>query len=711
MLERIGNILKYTFLICILCIIFTACESEHTESLLAESHKYSPERQKHISDADNEQCICEQIGENDYKIILYDKANNEVWSQVYTDMRIPPWVERITDTIWEVGVSVGSPARYTFYFDAETAEISDTYFNAILFGDKYIAYMEDDVIGADTITLTMTDIFKEDILHQEIERDFSVLADPMSAVKSVELVDDVTVRLEYYAGEEMTLVSEAIELKDPLLLLKDGNIKQITGFGFGDAFNYDIYEIAGYTYSINDGSRTQLYRLKNGKMDNFNFCFNGKGNRFSGVIAYDGYFCGIKIDEDTMDKVVPVLGEPDEYQDGDSSGQIAVYRFTEAALMLDLGGNDVINRIEYAANDGIADADLDEPTEFETALQGNFDYVETIYYWETGEDKVFTSHNHDDYDADKIPQFIEDYLKKQGTYKEKPDGITYTYFTRDEDLNGSYVEYYEVERKYSFVFHVWGEYWVDPEAGTSEWLEDVYCATVTLDEESREGNLIHTYDAGRGITNEELYDEWGTKMSDVSYEYLSDIPFPFITEYWNLDTHYDLVHSALCREQKAWFYKEQAEFDADGRFIRYNGNINPRDYKEYFPYPCTCIYDASGRLEAIREELQDYDIEMGWGWWDDAVDYSGQMEFNYEKSGQLSTVEYLRSSYMHGSYDSSGTIYYDGEGRMIDNSHYVTHGGDSHIYLYKEDSDKPWVCLNWCSFVPGFESIYIYEQD
>lgn len=709
MLGRIGDTLKYTLLICTLCIFFTACGSGHTAGVLADGHKYFVEKQKYSSDADNEQCICEQIGENEYKITLYDEAYNEVFSQVYSDMRIPPWVERITDTIWEVGVSVGSPARYTFYFDAETAEISDTYFNAILFGDKYIAYMEDDVIGADTITLTLTDIFKEDILHQEIERDFSVLADPMSAVKSVELVDDVTVRLEYYAGEEMTLVSEAIELKDPLLLLKDGNIKQITGFGFGDAFNYDIYEIAGYTYSINDGSRTQLYRLKNGKMDNFNFCFNGKGKRFSGVIAYDGYFCGIKIDEDTMDKVVPVLGEPDEYQDGDSSGQIAVYRFTEAALMLDLGGNDVINRIEYAANDGIADADLDEPTEFETALQDDFDYVETIYYWEVGQDKVFTSHNHDDYDADKIPQFIEDYLKEQGTYKEEPDGITY--FIQDEDLNGSYVEYYEVERKYSFVFHVWGEYWIDPEAGTSEWLEDIYCATVTLDEESREGNLIHTYDAGRGITNEELYDAWGTKMSDVSYEYLSDIPFPFITEYWNLDTHYDLVHSALCREQKAWFYKEQAEFDADGRFIRYNGNINPRDYKEYFPYPCTCIYDASGRLEAIREELQDYDIEMGWGWWDDAVDYSGQMEFNYEKSGQLSTVEYLRSSYMHGSYDSSGTIYYDGEGRMIDNSHYVTHGGDSHIYLYKEDSDKPWACLNWCSFVPGFETIYIYEQD
>ena len=504
-------------------------------------------------------------------------------------------------------------------------------------------------------------------------------------------------------GEKMTTVSETAKSESPLFLLKEGNIKQITGFAFGDAFDYDVFEIAGYSIHGENGEDSYwFYRLKNGEIDNVYFCFNGKGNRFSGVFAYDGYLCGIEIDEDTMDKVIPVLGEPDEYTDiGDR--QKATYYFEEAILALEVDENKVINRVEYMAAEGIADVVSDKPTEFDAALHDDFDHTETIYYWEVGRDKVFTIHNDDDYDADGIPQFIEDYLTEQGTYKEEPDGIAYI---PDGD---SYVEYYVVDKKRSFVFHAWGDYWIDYEAGISAYMEDVYCATVTLDEESKAGNLIYTYDADRGIMKEDLYDEWGMKMSSISYEYLPHVPFPFITEYWNVDSSYELIHSALCREQKAWFYKEQAEFDADGKFIQYNGSINLEDGKEYLPYPCTCIYDAKGRLEAIQEELQEEDIERDWGWWDEDIDYSGQIEFHYEGNNRLSTVEYFRSSYTHGTYDSSGTIYYDEKGRMLYNDHYVTHGGDSHIYLYDGDAGKPWACLNWCSFVPGFESIYIYE--
>ena len=505
--------------------------------------------------------------------------------------------------------------------------------------------------------------------------------------------------------KEMTVMSETTEPQSPLFLLKDGNIKQITGFEFGDAFDYDAFRIAGYSVKGISGDVLYLfYQLKNGGIDNVSFCFNGKGNRFSGIFANDGYLCGIEIDEDTMDKVIPVLGEPDEYADL-RDGQTATYFFKEAILVLNIDGNKVINRIEYMAAEGIADAISEEPTEFEAALQNDFDYVETIYYWEVGQDKAFNIHNDDDYDADRIPQYIENYLTEQGTYKEEPDGIVYI---QDGDF---YVEYYVSDKKRSFVFHVWGDYWIDYEAGISAYLEDVYCTTVTLDEESRAGSLICRYDSGQGIMNEDLYDAWGMKMSSISYEYLSHVPFPFITEYWNVDTGYDLIHSALCREQKTWFYKEQAEFDADGKFVRYNGSINLEDGKEYLSYPCICIYDAQGRLEAIQEELQEYDIEMEWGWWDEDIDYSGQIEFRYEENGQISTVEYFRSSYTHGTYDSSGTIYYDEKGRMIYNDHYVTHGGDSHIYLYDGDANKPWACLNWCSFVPGFESVYVYERD
>ena len=153
-----------------------------------------------------------KIGDVEYEITLYDKVHNEVFSEVYPEVS---WVKKITDNVCEIGVSFGSPVRYTFYFDTETAEMSNVYFNAKLFGDRYIAYMEDDVNGADTYTLILTDIFERGILHQEIVRDFSfnVIADPMSVITSVEMIDDKTIRLKYFEGEDMTDVSEIIELE------------------------------------------------------------------------------------------------------------------------------------------------------------------------------------------------------------------------------------------------------------------------------------------------------------------------------------------------------------------------------------------------------------------------------------------------------------------------------------------------------------------
>ena len=188
---------------------------EEIETMDEESDTVSSDSDKNfykVSDIKNGQGSIEQIGDKEYRVILYDKNHNEVFSEDYSYMRMPPWFTMITDNIWEIGISVGSPARYTFYFDTETAEISNIYFNAKVFGDKYIAYMDFDVISADEITLTLTDIFDKGILHQEVMRNFTVCADPMSAILSVEMIDDTNIRLEYWKGTDYTKVSETIEL-------------------------------------------------------------------------------------------------------------------------------------------------------------------------------------------------------------------------------------------------------------------------------------------------------------------------------------------------------------------------------------------------------------------------------------------------------------------------------------------------------------------
>lgn len=60
--------------------------------------------------------------------------------------------------------------------------------------------------------MILTDIFEEGILYQEIYRDFSETADPMSAILDIKLEDETHVRLEYCEGKAYTDVNEVVEL-------------------------------------------------------------------------------------------------------------------------------------------------------------------------------------------------------------------------------------------------------------------------------------------------------------------------------------------------------------------------------------------------------------------------------------------------------------------------------------------------------------------
>lgn len=141
-----------------------------------------------------------------YQLILYDKEHKEVLSEHYPENM---WIDGVSEDILEIGISVGNPGNYTYYFDKETVEISETFFDAILVGDEYIVYMKDDDERKER-TLIISDIFKEGILEKEITRDFSKTEEPMSAIISVEMIDSENIRLEYYKGETFTIESEIV---------------------------------------------------------------------------------------------------------------------------------------------------------------------------------------------------------------------------------------------------------------------------------------------------------------------------------------------------------------------------------------------------------------------------------------------------------------------------------------------------------------------
>lgn len=145
--------------------------------------------------------LCRELSEG-YELILYDRKNKEVFSTMYP---CEPWVENITNDIWEIGVSTGSPSRYVFYFDRETANFSDTFFNPILVDNRYVAYMEED-------KLILMDIFREGILYKEISRNYSKMADPILAIESIEVLESGDIQLQYYEGDDIELVSEIIDI-------------------------------------------------------------------------------------------------------------------------------------------------------------------------------------------------------------------------------------------------------------------------------------------------------------------------------------------------------------------------------------------------------------------------------------------------------------------------------------------------------------------
>lgn len=490
-------------------------------------------------------------------------------------------------------------------------------------------------------------------------------------------------------------------------LLKSGDTKELVGYAFGDEIDYEAFEISGSTKG------TELYRLKEPGCDRLNFFFDGKGKGFSGLcIFWEGSFFGINLGEDTLESLISIFGEPNTNRAGeDENEKYAVWNFEQSDMTARiLDGK--IRGMEYVAAEGIADreAKAESLTDFGKDIREDSDYAESIYNWSAygsvSKGTYAIYHPYDEgYDENQVGAFVKNYLLSQEITKRTPDGISYN------QQGYPFVEYYmdEAKQQYCFVVHLWADYWIDYEKGTSRYRDAVYCTTHILDEDSRVGSLIYSDDAKKNVTHERLYDAYGNRMSDISYESIPGVPFPFITDYWNLNTGYELIKEVLCRNHKTWFYKEQALFDENGKFIRYNGAINEEDWKEYLPYPCTCVYDADGRLEAVEEELQPYDIEMGWGEWEEGIDYSGQLKFGYDDNGVINTVDYFRSSYSHGTTDSSGSIEYDKEGRMIYNSYYITHGSDSRIYLYEAGASRPWVCFNWCSFAPGFENIYLFR--
>lgn len=182
------------------------------------------------------QSVIERLADDEYKINIIVAHT----SLVYDGFPKAPSVCQVGKNLLEVSISVGSPARYTFYIDKEDARESDTYFNPILVGDKYVAYMEEG-------KLIISDIFytdqQEDLLYMTIVRDFTKTADPISAIVGIELIDSENIELTYLTGEDYTEVTEIIPITKDMDTEPTGITDSPRELNINNPYFYDKEEI------------------------------------------------------------------------------------------------------------------------------------------------------------------------------------------------------------------------------------------------------------------------------------------------------------------------------------------------------------------------------------------------------------------------------------------------------------------------------------
>ncbi|MCL1858730.1 MAG: hypothetical protein FWF92_05800 [Oscillospiraceae bacterium] len=295
-------------------------------------------------------------------------------------------------------------------------------------------------------------------------------------------------------------------------------------------------------------------------------------------------------------------------------------------------------------------------------------------------------------DKNQEISFINKYLQEREMLKETPDSIFY---------GGEcyIVEYYvnSDKRQTSFII-----YFNEKLDSCHSYGGQVCCMTIPWDDLQEFGSIAYNCNQNGDAVYEDFYNTDGEHITNLSYEYFDGVPFPFIKENAfyksfeltdrDIDMYSYLRKSVLNRNQKFWFYKDFYEFDATGKVS------GIKDDTEFYNRFNEFLYDENGRLKEIREHFSEEEkitmpdfIEL-----DFSVDFSGTITLDYRENNKLKSADYGYFYYNHGTYDCSGDIQYDEQGRMLYRHYYITHGCHTHIYLYEGNSKRPWAYIQLC---------------
>lgn len=195
------KILAVLAMILALAALAGGCQPHLETGVDAEPQAESQANEREMVCEENNHYSCVSVEEG-FEVTFYNRTNKIIFSECYPQ---EPVIRQVADNIFEVSISVGSPATYIFYVDIENGELSETFFNPLFFGKRCVAYMEDG-------QLVLRDIFNKDLFYMTISRDFTKTANPMSAIISIEMQDGGDVVVSYYKGENFEETSEIITI-------------------------------------------------------------------------------------------------------------------------------------------------------------------------------------------------------------------------------------------------------------------------------------------------------------------------------------------------------------------------------------------------------------------------------------------------------------------------------------------------------------------
>ena len=222
------------------------------------------------------------------------------------------------------------------------------------------------------------------------------------------------------------------------------------------------------------------------------------------------------------------------------------------------------------------------------------------------------------------------------------------------------------------------------------------------------GEIIYESSKNGEVVSEMFSNTDDTETASISFQYYAGVPFPFISE---AEVPVEPIYNVLNRGQRFWLYESAAIIDANGTVVGYGNDFQYKydDKLALEGFAASFIYDDAGRLITVVEEFLAEDGT-------DALFPSNMISIDYYDTGALETVDYLFSPRFgarrsenqrnRGTTDGSGRIRYDEQGRMVYRSYYVTHGRHYCVYLYEDNTTRPWAIVEFCSMVYSSEAGY-----